>query len=309
MKRALAAVLLAIPLTVVAQDQAPAAAPEAAYVPSTNLKVHEQQPTYSDINCAGFVTKEHISNADHVLAGLNMPHETRMAGNPSGNSYVYLEGPGYAVGNRYSVVRRVKDMDRYESLNGLHKLLASSGEEYSDIGRVVVTYIDKEVAVGQIEFSCEAITPGDMLIPFHEKEMVKFRQGHVEFARFAPYGGTSGRIIDGKDFDQDMGPGQKVYVNIGANKGIHPGDYLRIERNYDPSLMFDVDQLSLNPPYYSDESQNNVRLTKADYKKLPYRGVGEMVVLSVTPDTATGMITMALEDVLVGDVVEVEKEQ
>lgn len=306
MKKALAALLLAIPITVFAQDQA---APEAMYVPSTNLKVHEQEPTYSDIYCAGFVTKEHIANTNHVAASMNTPHETRFAGNPSGNSYVYLEGPGYVVGNRYSVVRRVVDPDRYESLNGLHKLLKASGDEYFDIGRVVVTYIDKDVAVGQIEFSCEPMIPGDMLVPFHEKQMVKFRQGHVQFARFAPYGGMSGRIIDGKDFDQTYGPGQKVYVNLGANKGIHPGDYLRIERNYDPELMFDVDKLSLKPPYNSDESQNNVRLAKSDYKKLPYRGVGEMVVLSVTPETATCMVTMSLEDVLVGDVVEVEKEQ
>jgi hypothetical protein len=153
------------------------------------------------------------------------------------------------------------------------------------------------------------MTPGDILMPFHEKQMVKFRKGHVEFARFAPYGGLTGRIIDGKDFDQQYGPGQKVYVNIGANKGLHPGDYLRIERNYDPSLMFDVDQLSLKPPYYADESQNNVKLTNRDYKKLPYRGVGEMIVLSVTPETATCMVTMSLEEVLLGDVVEVEKEQ
>ncbi|HEU5399710.1 MAG TPA: hypothetical protein VFU86_00050 [Terriglobales bacterium] len=310
MKKALAALLLAIPITVFAQDQAPAAAaPQAEYVPGTNLTVHQQQPTYSDIYCAGFVSKDHISNANHVLAGLNTPHETRFAGNASGNSYIYLEGPGYVVGNRYSVVRRVEDPDRYESRPGLHKMLKDAGSEYFDIGRVVVTYIDKDVAVGQVEFTCEPMTPGDLLVPFHEKEMVKFREGHAAFARFAPAGGTSGRIIDGKDFDQDLGTGQKVYVNIGANKGIHPGDYLRIVRNYDPSLMLPVDQASLQPPYYSDESKNNVKLTKSDYKKLPWRGVGEMVVLSVTPDTATCMITMALEDVLIGDVVEVEKEQ
>ncbi len=308
MKKVLAAMLLAIPLIAFAQDQdqAPAAGQMA---PSTNLKVHEQEPTYSDIYCAGFVTKEHISNADHVLAGLNSPHETRFAGNPAGNSYIYLEGPGYAVGNRYSVVRRVEDPDRYESMPGLHKLLKNAGEEYFDIGRVVVTYIDKEVAVGQIEYSCEAMTPGDILMPFHEKEMVKFRPAKLQFAQFAPYGGTSGRIIDGKDFDQELGTGQKAYVNLGSNKGIHPGDYLRIERNYDPSLMMDADTASLSAPYYSDESKNNVTLTNRDYKKLPYRGVGEMIVLSVTPDTATCMITLALEEVQVGDVVEVEKEQ
>lgn len=308
MKSVLAGLLLAIPLAVLAQNQAPAVS-DAMYVPGTNLQVHEEQPSISDIYCSGFVTKQHISNANHVLAGLNTPHETRFAGNASGNAYVYLEGPGYVVGNQYAVVRRVKDPDQYESLNGIHKLLKEAGEEYSDIGRVVVTYIDKEVAVARVEFSCDAMTPGDILMPFHEKEMVKYRKGHVEFARFAPYGGLTGRIVDGKDFDQNMGAGQKAYVNIGSNKGIHPGDYLRVERNYDPSLMLDVDKLSLRAPYYSDESQNNVKLTDRDYKKLPYRGVAEMIVLSVTPDTATCMITMSLEDVLIGDVVEVEKEQ
>jgi hypothetical protein len=308
MKSVLAALLLAIPLAVIAQDQAPAA-PDAMYVPSTNMQIHEEQPTYSDIYCSGFLTKQHISNATHVLAGMNAPHEMRFAGNGSGNTYVYLEGPGYVLGNQYAVVRRVEDPDRYESLDGLHKLEKQAGEEYSDIGRVVVTYIDKEVAVGKIEFSCEPMTPGDILVPFQEKQMVKYRQGKVQFARFAPYGGQTGRIVNGKDFDQDMGAGQIVYVNIGTNKGIHPGDYLRIERNYDPNLMLDVDRMSLKTPYYSDESKNNVNLTNRDYRKLPYRGVGELIVLSVTPDTATCMITMSLEDVLVGDVVEVEKEQ
>jgi hypothetical protein len=307
MNKALAAVLLAIPLTVFAQDQAPAA-PVAPQAPSTNLNVHEQQPTYSDIYCAGFLTKEHISNANHVLAGLNAPHETRFAGS-AGNQYVYLSGPGYAVGNRYTVVRRVEDADRYESLPGQHALLKNAGAEYFDVGRLVVTYIDKEVAVAQIEFSCQPMVPGDILMPFHEKEMVKFREGRVEFARFAPYGGTTGRIVEGKEFDQVLGTGSKAYINLGANKGLHPGDYLRIERNYDPSLMYPVDRYSMDSPAYSDESMNNLKLSNSDYKKLPYRGIGEMVVLSVTPDTATVMVTMALEDVQVGDVVEVEKQQ
>ena len=73
--------------------------------------------------------------------------------------------------------------------------------------------------------------------------------------------------------------------------------------------MYPVDRFSMDSPSYSDESQNNLKLTKSDYKKLPYRGIGEMVVLSVTADTATVMVTNALEDVQVGDIVEVEKEQ
>jgi hypothetical protein len=37
--------------------------------------------------------------------------------------------------------------------------------------------------------------------------------------------------------------------------------------------------------------------------------LGEIVVLSVTPETATGMITFALEDIQVGDVVEAQAKQ
>jgi hypothetical protein len=304
MNKSLAALLLAIPLAVFAQDQAPAA-PKAPRGPSTNLKAPAPQPTYSDIYCAGFVTKENFPSANRILAGLNTPHAVRF----SVRNYVYLTGPGYVVGNRYGVIRRVSDPNRYESLPGQHALLERSGSEYFDLGRIVVTYIDKQVAVGQVEFSCQPMDPGDILVPFHEKEMVKFREGPSQFDRFAPFGATSGRIIEGKEFDQILGTGKKVYVNIGANKGVHPGDYLRISRNYDPSLMLPVDRYSLYSRYDSDESMNNRRLSDSDYKKLPYRGVGEMVILSVTPGTATGMITLALEDVQIGDVVELEGKQ
>ena len=37
---------------------------------------------------------------------------------------------------------------------------------------------------------------------------------------------------------------------------------------------------------------------------MPRRALGELIVLSVTPASATGMITFALEDVHVGDTVE-----
>ncbi len=42
---------------------------------------------------------------------------------------------------------------------------------------------------------------------------------------------------------------------------------------------------------------------------LPRRAVGEIVVIGVTPTTATGMIVFALEDVHVGDDVELDDQQ
>ncbi|HEX6881015.1 MAG TPA: hypothetical protein VF135_11670 [Terriglobales bacterium] len=300
MKSLLATAILTVPMLVMAQQPQAPAQPAA----TTNLVEHAQAPTYTDIYCSGFVTKENIPTTNHIVAGMGSPHSVRFVARQT----VYLAGPGYAVGNRYSVIRKVKDPNLYEMAPGQNALLKKSGNEYAELGQVTITYIDREVAVGEVDFSCSAMAPGDTLLPFHEKEMVKF-SARPKFQVFAPYGGTAGRIIDGKEFDKILGTGQKVYVNVGANQGVHPGDYLRITRNYNPSEMAPVDRYSLDSPYVMDEAQDAVKLTKSDYKKLPARGIGEMVVLSVTPETATGMITLALEDVTVGDVVEVQGKQ
>jgi hypothetical protein len=304
MKRVLAALLLAMPILAMGQDQ-PSLAEQAQPAASTNLKERELAPTYSDIYCSGFVSKENIPNANHILAGLNSPHGVRF----SARDTVYLEGSGYAVGNQYSVVRKVEDRNLEELFPGQRAMLKRSGNEYAELGRIKITYMDKNVAVGIVEFSCQPMSPGDTLLPFHEKEMVKFNSQREHFERFAPYGAKAARIIDGKEFDEVLGTGQKAYINMGANQGVHPGDYLRITRDYDPKTTPPVDRYSLDSPYEQDEAKDNVKLKKTDYKKLPSRGIGEMLVLSVTPETATGMITMALEDIQVGDVVEVQGKQ
>jgi hypothetical protein len=44
-------------------------------------------------------------------------------------------------------------------------------------------------------------------------------------------------------------------------------------------------------------------------KKWPPRGVGELLVISVEPDSATCMVALALEDLQLGDLVALETER
>ena len=44
-------------------------------------------------------------------------------------------------------------------------------------------------------------------------------------------------------------------------------------------------------------------------RDLPRRAVGEMVIIGVTPTTATGMVVFALEDIHAGDGVELDEPQ
>ncbi len=114
------------------------------------------------------------------------------------------------------------------------------------------------------------------------------------------------RIVMAKDFDYLLGTGQKVYISAGADKGVKVGDYFRAVRSYDPAKLDEVEDLSYKVTQSEETQKNNAGVSKATYAALPRRALAEMIVLSVTPTSSTAMITFALENVTVGDMVELE---
>ena len=272
-------------------------------------------PTYADLYCAGFISKQLLPNANYVAGGLQTPGTTKYV---SGD-IVYLAGQSYQPGAEYTIVRELRDTNEFEAYPGQHRLVAATGQPYAELGRVQILDTRNKTAVAQIEYSCDAILPGDTAIPFAEKPPITNRPPD-KFDRFAPSSGrTSGRIVLAKDFDAFVGTGGKVYMNIGANQGVKVGDYFRATRPYTDDLHDPVDSLSFKAgmgedtqkkppawkvPFYERTSYHGgPTLNPAD---LPHRAVGEIVVLSVTPTTATGMITFSLEDVHIGDDVELD---
>jgi hypothetical protein len=97
------------------------------------------------------------------------------------------------------------------------------------------------------------------------------------------------------------------------------GDYFRAVRSYDADLKDPVDSLSFKAALAEDSqlktpSVDPKMFTKSNgpvihVRDLPRRSVGEILILSVTPTTSTGMIIFALEDVYAGDGVELDKVQ
>jgi hypothetical protein len=100
----------------------------------------------------------------------------------------------------------------------------------------IVDTRNKGTAIGQVEYACDAVNPGDTAIPFAEKPTVGFHNP-IHFDRFLPSGSkVSGRIVMGKDFDSVLANGQKLYINVGANQGVKVGDFFRAVRSYDADL-------------------------------------------------------------------------
>jgi hypothetical protein len=302
----------------VAQQSVTASTPDVDGIIHTPVNVpfvRYQTPTAADIYCAGFMTKDRIPDANYVNGGADTPSSTKFAI----GELVYLAGTGYQTGQLYSIVREMRDVNEYEVYPGQKRVMAATGRPYGEIGRVRVVDTRNRSAIAQVEFSCDPINPGDIAIPFTERPLISFRvPGH--FDRFAPPNGKlSGRVVLGKDFDSELGTGMKLYMNVGANQGVKVGDYFRVERSYTATLRDPVDSLSFmaqtsedtqaRPPSFEANIFTRTKGPNIHVADLPRRGVGEVVVLNVTPTSSSAMIVFALEDVYAGDTVELDAAQ
>ena len=222
------------------------------------------------------------------------------------------------MGAEYEIIRALRDIDEYEMFPGQRKLLKSTGQPYEEVGRVRIIDTRSKAAIAHIEYACDPINPGDTAIPFAEKTMVAFHPP-LRFDRFLPTGSkVSGRIVMGRDFDSELGTGQKVYMNLGANQGVKVGDYFRAVRSYEADLKDPVDSLSFKAAISEDTQMKQPSFDPQMFTKsngpvihvrdLPRRAVGEIVVIGTTPTTATGMIVFAMEDVHAGDGVELDEQ-
>jgi hypothetical protein len=273
-----------------------------------------QMATYADVYCAGFINKHTLPDVDYVAGGVETPSTTKFVT----GDIVYLHGSGYTPGAEYEILRALRDVNEYEMFPGQHKLVQETGQPYMEVGRVKVLDTRSRAAVAQVMFACEPVNPGDTAVPFAEKQMVAFHPP-LRFDRFLPTGSkVYGRIVMAKDFDSELGTGQKVYFNVGSNQGVKVGDYFRAVRNYEADLHDPVDSLSFKAALSEDTQEKQPSVDPGLWQRgngpvihvrdLPRRAVGEIVVIGVTPTTATGMIVFSMEDIHAGDGVELDEE-
>jgi hypothetical protein len=167
-----------------------------------------------------------------------------------------------------------------------------------------VNEVQKDTGVATFELSCADVMPGDIAIPLVEREAPPFRK--VTLERYAPPSGKpQGRILMAKEFDSFLGSKYKAYLSIGADKGLKPGDYLRATRTYSYSYHDPEAGLSLKASEYEDTQVHPQKLPVGELSSMPRRTLGDMIVLQVHAKSATAMVLTALEDIHVGDGVEV----
>lgn len=269
-------------------------------VPHNDNRNLATAPTDIDMYCSGYITTDRVPESRYIVGGQNSFDQSRFAG---GTDRVFIYGTGLKEGDRYEIVRRVRDPDRYEAFHAQKAAIRAAGQPYFERGIVRIVHAERKVSVAVPEVNCGDLMPGDLAIPFAEREKPAFRS--VSLERYTPpTGKTTGRIIMANEFDLLLGSKQQIYVNIGNDKGVKVGDYLRITRTYQDKRNDAENGLSAKAAIYDDTQQKPPKMPRGGERDWPRLTLGDAIVLHVHPRSATAMIMTAFEDIRVGDRVE-----
>jgi hypothetical protein len=260
------------------------------------------QPDYSSVYCSGFLSDPKVPDDIRVISGEQSGYKLIFGR----GDYIYInrgEDKGVKVGDTFAVVRPETDPAN-EWFYGQPKRLKEMGTLYRDGGRVRVVSVYPKTSIAEVVFSCTYIQRGDVVRPFEERPAPPYKEA-VRFDHFAPISGKPvGTIVSSFDFHQELGRGDAAYVNIGANKGVKVGDYMRLFR-YQQSKK-DVSASAAEPNYQYEVFGFGKAPMHYQGKDLPREILGEGIVLSVTKGAATVLITYSTSETYAGDFAEIE---
>jgi hypothetical protein len=266
---------------------------------ATRAQVKTPKP--DNIYCSGMVTNEAVPRDTLIVSGEESNYKTTF----SEEDYVYINkgsSQGVKVGDEFQVIRPVTYEGGISWFGGQASLTHKMGTVWEDEGRLRVVVAQPDVAIAQVERSCGSMQRGDVLLPFAERPTPPLKSEN-NFDRFAPPSGNKkGMLVTGKGFQLEYGTNDIAYVNLGSGQGVKVGDYFRIYRYQDRGhetayqtyrMGFDVYQYGKAPRSYNGQN-------------VPREIEGEGIVLRVTPDASTVLITYSLHAIYSGDYAEIE---
>jgi hypothetical protein len=259
------------------------------------------QPDYSSVYCSGFVSDQKVPDATRLISS----EQSAVKIIYGRGDYVYInrgQDKGVRIGDRYSVVRQEEDPAEVNWFKWQAKLMKAMGTHYLDAGQLRIVNVQPKTSVAQITLSCDYMQRGDIVVPFEERPEPAFKDAGA-FDIFAPISGKPvAMVVESKDYQQSAGRGNAVYVNLGTNKGVKVGDYFRVFR-YQGSLA----ELAPQTKGYQDHLYGfGSSPGKYTWNDLPREVLGEGIVINVSRNSSTVLLTYSRSEIYTGDYVEVE---
>ena len=278
--------------------------------PQTLFIVDEQKPVsqikYEDLYCSGSIRTADLREDLKIIAKLDKDGAILA----TDAEYVYLsQGAenGIAAGNMYQVVRPTR---KISNPGGSPKDL---GMHYLDVAQIRVVLTQPDYSLARVIHSCaDAVDPGDILMPFVPLTFPDPPRPRPFNPLATTSGGVTGSIVTSKDVMLSFGstfrvtgkiPGVRdshltplnrgisgegaiVYIDLGQEKGVKPGDVFIVYRHVrrEASLY--------NLPSEAKKLDNT------------RTAIGELVVVKVGERASTAVVTYAADGLVFGDSIE-----
>ena len=218
--------------------------------------------------------------------------------------FVYLNRgaiEGLAVGQRYMVVRSVKDPDPNKSYSGQN--MGKLGYIYSDIGQVEINAVFPTQAVARVAFACDPLMAGDFVIPFENRPLPAYKGATTVDPFPSPSGMSQGTVVAMKDFSILGGLGNAIYINLGENDGISNGAYLILYRD-GTGTRFRGTRPNTTGIIRSYRGMGPDGKIPSPPDELPREILGEAFVVRTEGKSSTAVITASRREIHAGDYVE-----
>ncbi len=255
-------------------------------VPMKGQDAAKPVASYSEAYCTGFIAETPVARDLAVMGGSDDDFHAVFRQFVTGES-IFIARHNSAdipVGTEYSVIRPAADIFETTRYDGENSFLRKLGTPYLDVAQVTVTHSTPKEIVANIKFSCEAVVPGDILVPFQTRAIPDYTVS-PPLDHFAPLDESKprGRIAASNSNFGYLGRGNIVYLNLGVDQGVRTGKRFRIYK-----------QLSAKDfGAYSHDA-------------VPPETIGEAVVLSVRSKSCVALIVGSYREINAGDYVEAE---
>jgi hypothetical protein len=259
------------------------------------------QVDFTAVNCSGFVTDQKVPDGIRLISGEQSNYKITFG---RGDRVFINRGQdkGVRVGDRFMVVRPEEDATSVQWFKWQSKLMKAMGTAYKDQGQVRVVNVQPKVSIAEVTFSCGYMQRGDILQPYQDRPAPAFKDPGA-FDHFAPVSGKPvAMVVAGTDFTQLFGKNQTLYVNLGSRQGVKVGDYFRVFR-YQGSMAETAPQTKgFQYTMYGFGSAPE----RYEWNDLPREVLGEGIVINVSGNSSTMLLTYSTIEIYAGDYVEIE---
>src|SRR5438552_600194 len=286
--------------------------------PERTFILDERKPTpevkIDDLYCSGFVRVAPIPRNARVISWF----DTRGGVLAAEADYVYLSQgseDGIANGTVYQVVRRTKTL---RNPRGRTKNERDLGMHYLEIAYVRVAVTQADFSLARVIHSCgDAIEVGDIMLPFQPIMLPPLERPRSFSPMMTTNSGIKGEIVTtktvllsngsilaGPNIEPGVlgesisrvnrgiaGDGTIVYLSIGQNRSVKPGDIFIVYRDVET----EVDR-RVYAGYALPREMNRLKGQR--------RASGEVIVVNAGERASTALVTYSADEFLLGDSVE-----